>query len=185
VKISILDDYFDTLRTLACFRKLDGHAVEIWNDHTDNLEELADRLRETEALVLIRERTKISAALLERLPKLKLISGKTVAGYGKAFGMNVQVWAREAARDNARADGYVAVASKERFFEECDVVSLHMWLVDAARGIVTASDLARMKPTALLANTSRLHAAHRVRYTRGIRNSVRGYLRSDHSILQR
>ncbi len=237
MKVSILDDYFDTLRTLACFRKLDGHAVEIWNDHTDNLEELADRLKETEALVLIRERTKISAALLARLPKLKLISqrsvyphidvdactrlgivvssnmhsdtpsyaaaeltwalilaamrqlpqqvaalkagiwqtgvgrslrglrlgiygygriGKAVAGYGKAFGMNVEVWAREAASDIERADiGYVAAQSKEQFFEECDVVSLHMRLVDATRGIVTASDLARMKPTALLANTSR------------------------------
>jgi D-3-phosphoglycerate dehydrogenase len=236
MKVSILDDYFDTLRTLACFRKLDGYDVEIWNDHVDDVAVLAHRLRETEALVLIRERTKISAGLLERLPKLRLISqrsvyphidvgactrlgiilssnmhagspsyataeltwglilstmrqipqqvealksgiwqtgvgrslrgltlgiygygriGETVAGYGKAFGMNVRVWAREASLDRARADGYAIAVSKEAFFEECDIVSLHMRLVDATRGIVTTSDLTRMKPTALLVNTSR------------------------------
>jgi D-3-phosphoglycerate dehydrogenase len=81
--------------------------------------------------------------------------GETVAGYGKAFAMNVLVWAREASRDRARADGYRAAVSKEAFFEECDVVSLHVRLVEATRGIVTASDLAHMKPTALLVNTSR------------------------------
>jgi len=236
MKVSILDDYFDTLRTLPCFHKLDGHEVEIWNDHTDDIDVLARRLRETEALVLIRERTKISAALLERLPKLKLISqrsvyphidieectrrgivvssdmhagtpsyaaaertwglilaamrqipqqvaalksgiwqtgvgrtlrgatlgiygygriGRTVAGYGKAFGMNVRVWARDASRERARVDGYAAAARKEALFEACDVISLHMRLVDATRGIVTAADLARMKTTALLVNTSR------------------------------
>jgi D-3-phosphoglycerate dehydrogenase / 2-oxoglutarate reductase len=78
-----------------------------------------------------------------------------VAGYGKAFGMNVLVWAREPALAQARADGYATAASKAEFFGACDVLSLHMRLVDATRGIVTASDLARMKPTALLVNTSR------------------------------
>ena len=236
MKISILDDYFDTLRTLSCFRKLDGHEVEIWNDHVDDIDVLADRLRETEALVLIRERTKISAPLLERLPCLRLISqrsvyphididactrlgiivssnmhagtpsyataeltwalilaamrqipqqmaalksgawqmgvgrtlrgqtlgihgygriGETVAGYGKAFGMGVLVWAREESRARARADGYPTASSKEEFFESCDVLSMHMRLVDATRGIVTGSDLARMKETALFVNTSR------------------------------
>jgi D-3-phosphoglycerate dehydrogenase / 2-oxoglutarate reductase len=236
VKISILDDYFDTLRTLACFGKLAGHDVTIWNDHVGDIDVLADRLRDTEALVLIRERTQIRTALLERLPKLKLISqrsvyphididtctrlgiivsssqhagtpsyataemtwalvlaamraipqqmaslkaghwqagvgttlrGKTlgiygygrigavVAGYGKAFGMKVLVWAREPALVQARAGGYETAASKAAFFEQCDVISLHMRLVDATRGIVTAADLARMKPTALLVNTSR------------------------------
>jgi D-3-phosphoglycerate dehydrogenase len=236
VKVSILDDYFDTLRTLPCFRKLDGYEVEIWNDHVDDVEVLADRLKDTEALVLIRERTKITAELLERLPRLRLISqrsvyphidiegctrlgiivssnmhvgtpsyataeltwglilaatrqipqqtaalkagiwqtgvgrslrghtlgiygygriGTTVAGYGKAFGMRVLVWAREASRDRAQTDGYEAAASNEAFFEESDVVSLHMRLVDATRGIVTGADLARMKPSALLVNTSR------------------------------
>jgi D-3-phosphoglycerate dehydrogenase len=236
VKFSILDDYFDTLRTLDCFRKLAGHDVTIWNDHVQDVDQLAERLSDTEALVLIRERTQIRAPLLERLPKLKLISqrsvfphididactrlgivvsssqhadtpsyatseftwglilaamraipqqmaalkagkwqigvghtlrGKTlgiygygrigavVAGYGKAFGMNVLVWAREPAMAKARADGYATAASKAAFFEHCDVLSLHMRLVDATRGIVKAEDLARMKPTALLVNTSR------------------------------
>jgi D-3-phosphoglycerate dehydrogenase len=236
MKISILDDYFDTLRTLPCFRKLDGHEIEIWNDHVDDVGVLAERLRETEALVLIRERTRITAALLERLPKLRLISqrsvyphidieactrlgvivssnmhagtpsyataeltwglilsavrripqqaaalksgvwqtgvgrslrgltlgiygygriGETVAGYGKAFGMRVLVWATAASRQRAGAEGYSAAASKEAFFQDCDIISLHMRLVEATRGIVTFSDLARMKPTALLVNTSR------------------------------
>jgi D-3-phosphoglycerate dehydrogenase / 2-oxoglutarate reductase len=78
-----------------------------------------------------------------------------VAGYGKAFGMKVLVWARETSLATARADGYSAAPNKEAFFEECDVISLHMRLVDATRGIVTAVDLARMKPSALLVNTSR------------------------------
>ena len=236
MKISILDDYFDTLRTLDCFRKLAGHDVTIWNDHVQDVDVLADRLREAEALVLIRERTQIRTPLLERLPKLKLISqrsvyphidieactrlgivvsssqhadtpsyataeftwglvlagmraipqqaaamkagkwqigvgqslrGKTlgiygygrigavVAGYGRAFGMNVLIWAREPALAKARADGYATAISKAEFFEQCDVLSLHMRLVDATRGIVRAEDLARMKPSALLVNTSR------------------------------
>jgi D-3-phosphoglycerate dehydrogenase / 2-oxoglutarate reductase len=236
VRISILDDYFDTLRGLDCFGKLAGHDVTIWNDHVQDVDVLAERLRDTEALVLIRERTQIRKPLLERLPKLKLISqrsvyphididactrlgiivssgqhadtpsyaaaeltwglvlaamraipqqmaalkagqwqigvghtlrGKTlgiygygrigavVAGYGRAFGMRVMVWAREPALVQARADGYEIAESKAEFFEMCDVLSLHMRLVDATRGIVTAGDLARMKPTALLVNTSR------------------------------
>jgi D-3-phosphoglycerate dehydrogenase len=236
MKISILDDYHDTLRTLDCFTTLSGHDVEVWNDHVQDVDELAARLRETEALVLIRERTEIRAPLLRRLPKLRLISqrsvyphidvdactelgvivsssmhagtpsyaaaeltwalvlaamrqlpeqvaalragtwqvgvghtlrgkrlgiygygriGSVVAGYAQAFGMNVWVWARSDSRERARVDGYAAAPSKETFFSECDVVSLHMRLVDATRGIVTAGDLARMKPTALLVNTSR------------------------------
>ncbi|HKI64333.1 MAG TPA: D-2-hydroxyacid dehydrogenase family protein [Burkholderiales bacterium] len=236
MKISILDDYHDTVRTLACFRKLDGHQVEIWNDHLQDLDALAARLHDTEALVLIRERTEIRAPLIERLGKLRLISqrsvyphidvdactrrgivvsssqhpgtpsyaaaeltwalvlaalrqipqqmaalkagkwqigvglglrgktlgiygygriGSTVASYGKVFGMKVLVWARERSLERARADGWAAAPSKEAFFAACDVLSLHMRLVDATRGIVTAADLARMKPTALLVNTSR------------------------------
>jgi D-3-phosphoglycerate dehydrogenase len=236
MKISILDDYFDTLRTLSCFSKLSGHDVTIWNDHVQDTDALAERLRDAEVLVLIRERTQIRAPLLERLPKLRLISqrsvyphidvdactrlgivlsssqhpgtpshataemtwglilaavrqipqqtaalkagkwqigvgttlrGKTlgiygygriggaVAGYGRAFGMNVLVWARPQSLDAARADGYTAAPSKEAFFAECDVISLHMRLVEATRHIVKAADLARMKPTALLVNTSR------------------------------
>jgi D-3-phosphoglycerate dehydrogenase len=236
MRISILDDYHDTLRTLGCFGKLAGHEVEIWNDHIQDIDTLGRRLKDTEALVLIRERTQIRAPLLDRLPKLKLISqrsvyphidveactrhgvivsssqhagtpsyaaaeltwglvlaamrripqqmealkagkwqigvgnslrGKTmgiygygrigavVAGYAKAFGMKVLVWSRETSLARARADGYAAARSKQAFFEECDIVSLHMRLVDATRGIVTAADLGRMKTTALIVNTSR------------------------------
>ncbi len=236
MKISILDDYHDTLRTLACYSKLKGHEVKIWHDHVQDTDALAERLKDTEALVLIRERTKISAPLLERLPRLRLISqrsvyphiditacnrlgiivssnmhagtpsyataeltwglviaamrqipqqmtslkagtwqtgvghtlrGKTlgvysygrigavVAGYAKAFGMKVLVWARETTLARARADGYATAPSREDFFAQCDVISLHMRLVDATRGIVKARDLALMKPTALLVNTSR------------------------------
>jgi D-3-phosphoglycerate dehydrogenase len=184
MKVTILDDYFDTLRTLPCFGKLAGHEVTVWNDHVQDTDQLADRLKDTEVLVLFRERTKIRTPLLERLPRLRLISqrsvyphidvdtctrlgiilsssqhagtpsyaaaeltwglvlaamrgipqqmaalkagkwqrgvgatlrgktlgiygygriGSVVAGYGKAFGMNVLVWAREAARNQAQA----------------------------------------------------------------------------------
>jgi D-3-phosphoglycerate dehydrogenase len=81
--------------------------------------------------------------------------GGVVAGYGRAFGMNVQIWARAATLAAARADGYATAASKAAFFADCDVISLHMRLVEATRGVVTAADLKRMKPTALLVNTSR------------------------------
>ena len=81
--------------------------------------------------------------------------GSVIAGYGKAFGMNVLVWAREASLAKAREDGYAVARNKQEFFEQCDVVSLHMRLVEATRGIVTADDLARMKPSALIVNTSR------------------------------
>ena len=78
MKISILDDYFDTLRTLPCFRKLDGHDVTVWTDHVQDTDALAERLKDAEVLVLFRERTQIRAPLLERLPKLKLISQRSV-----------------------------------------------------------------------------------------------------------
>src|SRR5271168_3262801 len=78
MKVSILDDYHDTLRTLQCFEKLTGHDVEIWNDHVEDVDALAERLKDTEALVLIRERTQIRAALLDRLPRLRLISQRSV-----------------------------------------------------------------------------------------------------------
>jgi D-3-phosphoglycerate dehydrogenase len=236
MRISILDDYDDTIRTLTCFAKLEGHDVTIWTDWVQDVDALAERLRDTEALVLIRERTEIRAPLLQRLPRLRLISqrsvyphididectglgvivssnqhadtpsyaaaeltwglvlaaarripqqmaalkaghwqigvgnslldktlgiygygriGGVVAGYGKAFGMKVLVWARDASLARARADGYAVARSKDAFFEECDVLSLHMRLVEATRGIVTAADLARMKPDAVLVNTSR------------------------------
>jgi D-3-phosphoglycerate dehydrogenase len=236
MKITILDDYHDTVRTLACFKKLDGHDVTVWNDHVQDIDRLAERLADTEVLVLIRERTRIRGPLLERLPNLKLISqrsvyphidvdvctelgvilsssqhpgspsystaeltwglilaamrqipaqmaslkagnwqagvgsslrnktlgvfgygriGSTVAGFGRAFGMNVVVWARPPSMVRAKAEGHLVAPSKSAFFDRCDVLTLHMRLVDATRGIVTIADLRRMKPTALLVNTSR------------------------------
>jgi D-3-phosphoglycerate dehydrogenase len=236
MKISILDDYFDTLRTLPCFRKLDGHQVTVWNDHVQETDALAERLKDAEALVLIRERTQIREPLIERLPALRLISqrsvyphidieactrrgiivssdqhagspsyaaaeltwglilaamrqipqqmaalragdwqigvgntlrgktlgiygygriGATVAGYGKAFGMKVLIWARAASLERACNDGHEIAPTKRAFFEACDVLSLQMRLVKETRGIVTAGDLALMKPSALLVNTSR------------------------------
>src|SRR5881397_625571 len=227
MKVAILDDYFDTLRTLPCFEKLAAHDVTVFNDHVRALEPLAERLRPFEVLVLFRERTEVRAPLLERLPALRLISqrsvyphididactrlgiivsssqhpstpsyaaaeltwglvlaamrqipqqmaalkagtwqvgvgsslrGKTlgiygygrigavVAGYGRAFGMEVTVWARDTSRARAQADGYAIARAKEVFFEECDVISLHMRLVESTRSIVSAGDLARMKP---------------------------------------
>lgn len=237
MNITILDDYQDTIRTLPCFGKVAGHHVTIWNDHTKDIDTLADRLRDTEALALLRERTPIRAPLLGRLDKLRLISqvgvyphidaaactrrgvivsssqmpgrpsyataelnwglilaafrripqemaalkagqwqtssvgiglraktlgiwgygkiGAVVAGYGKTFGMKVVVWGRETTLAKARADGYAIASGKDAFLEQSDVVSLHLRLIDATRGIMTAADLARMKPTALLVNTSR------------------------------
>src|SRR5213593_4653135 len=217
MNITILDDYQDTIRTLACYSKVAGHKVTIWNDHTKDVDALAGRLKDTEALVLIRERTPIRAPLLERLGKLRLISqtgvyphvdveactrrgvilssymapgrpsyataeltwglviaalrripqemaalkagkwqaypigiglrGKTlgiygygkigavVAGYGRAFGMNVLAWGRENSVTQARKDGLTVAATKDALLAESDVVSLHLRLIDAPSGI--------------------------------------------------
>jgi len=236
MKIAILDDYFDTVRTLPCFGKLAGHDVTIWNDHVHQTAVLAQRLQDTEVLVLIRERTKIQAPLLDRLPALRLISqrivyphidieacnrsgvvvsssqhagtpsyaaaeltwalalaaarqlpqqmaalkagrwqtgvgttlrGKTlgifgygrigavVAGYGRAFGMRVLVWSGAESLQRARRGGHATAAAKPALFADSDVLSLHLRLYPATRGIVTSHDLACMKPTAILVNTSR------------------------------
>jgi D-3-phosphoglycerate dehydrogenase len=236
MKVAILDDWFDTLRTLQCFERLEGHEVTVFTDHVEDTRVLVQRLQDFDALVLIRERTEIRAPLLERLPNLRLISqrsvyphidveactrlgitvcsnlhagspsystaeltwalvlaamrqipqqvasckagewqagvghsliGKTlglygygriaklVAGYGTAFGMRVLVWARPQSLERARADRLEVAASREEFFAACDVLSLHMRLVAATRGIVKRADLERMRPSALLINTSR------------------------------
>ena len=104
--------------------------------------------------------------------------GSVVAGYGQAFGMNVWVWARSSSRDRARGDGYTVAPSKEAFFSECDVISLHLRLVDATRGIVTPGDLARMKPTALLVNTSRAPLIEPGALVAALRAGARGWPRS-------
>jgi len=237
MKIAVLDDYQGTIRTLRCFARVAQHDVTIWNDHTKDVDVLAQRLKDTEVLCLLRERTPIQAPLLERLDRLRLISqvsvyphidvaactrrgvllssstlpgqpsyataeltwglliaalrripqemaalragrwqggsiglglrGKTlgifgygkigavVAGYGRAFGMPVLVWGRETTLAKARGDGHAVASSQAALFEQSDVVSLHLRLVDGTRGIVTPADLARMKPSALLVNTSR------------------------------
>ena len=226
VNIIILDDYQDAVRKLRCAKRLEHLNAKVFTNTVKGIGQLAVRLRDAEVLVLIRERTQVPRQLLEKLPKLKLISqtgrvgspvapaeltwalimsamrrlpqyignlkhgawqqsglkaasmpanfglgmvlkgktlglwgygkiGQLVAGYGRAFGMQVLVWGSEASRERARADGHQAAESREAFFETCDVLSLHLRLVDATRGIVTTDDLARMKPTALLVNTSR------------------------------
>jgi D-3-phosphoglycerate dehydrogenase len=236
MKVAILDDYLDTLRTLDCFAKLEDHDVTVFTDHVEDTDALARRLAGIEALVLIRERTQIRAPLLDRLKHLRLISQRSVyphididactergivvssdmhagtpsystaeltwalilaaarrlpqqvadlrrgrwqtamgdtlrdktlglygygriaqvvAGYGAAFGMEVLVWAREASRRRAAEDGVHVAPSKDALFEGSDVLTLHLRLVDATRGIVTADDLARMQPTSILVNTSR------------------------------
>ena len=236
MRVAILDDWFDTLRTLPCFERLEGHEVTVFTDHVQDIDPLAERLAGFDALVLIRERTEIRAPLLERLPALRLISqrsvvphidvdactrlgimvcsnlhagspsystaeltwalvlaamrqlpqqvasckagewqagvghslvGKTlglfgygriarvVARYGAAFRMRVLVQARPESLERARAHGLEVAMSTEGFFADCDVLSLHMRLVPATRGIVKEADLERMKPSALLVNTSR------------------------------
>jgi D-3-phosphoglycerate dehydrogenase len=234
LNITILDDYTNLVRTLPCVSLLSEHALTVYTDCERNIDVLANRLQHTDALVLLRERTQVSAALIARLPRLKLITlngpyphvdvdacttrgivlcsehartsyataeltwgliiaamrhipqqmarlksgqwqsragtvlrghtlgiygygriGKQVAGYGKAFGMRVLVWSREKARDQARADGYDVATSREALFVEADVLSMHVRLLPETRGLVTAADLARMKPSAVFVNTSR------------------------------
>ncbi|ROZ78838.1 D-2-hydroxyacid dehydrogenase family protein [Ramlibacter sp. WS9] len=235
MKIAILDDYADIVRHLDCFSALDGHEVTILNDYVSDVDLLAKRVRDAEALVLLRERTPVGEALLERLPNLKLITqnghvphidldactnhgvvvcsaltsrpsyaaaeltwglilsamrhipfeaealkqgrwqstigrglrgrtlgilgygriGKVIAQYAKAFEMSVLVWERENGSGQARKDGHDIPASREEFFAQSDVLSLHVRLNEETRGSVTAHDLACMKPTALLVNTSR------------------------------
>ncbi len=242
MKIAILDDYQDCVRHLDCFKMLDGHEVKVFNNSARGVGQLSIRLADFDALVLIRERSSFSKALLQKLPKLKLISqtgkvsghidveaatdcgiaivegvgdptapaeltwalimaasrripryvsnlqqgrwqsvsatpqnnvlgtvlkgrtlaiwgygkiGRMIAAYGKAFGMRVLIWGREASRDAALKDGYLAAESKQQFFADADVLTLHLRLNEATRGIVEAADLALMKPTAIFVNTSR------------------------------
>ena len=246
MKIAILDDYQDAVRKLDCFALLEPHDVKVYNNSVRGVGQLASRLAETEALVLIRERTRITAQLLDKLPRLTLISqtgkasahididtctergvtvlegsgspvapaeltwalimaaqrripqyvaalkqgawqqsglknasmppnfgigqvlrgqtlgiwgygkiGRMIAGYGKAFGMEILIWGREHSCATAKADGFTIAASKEELFDNSDVLTIHLRLSDATREIVKLDDLLRMKPTALFVNTSR------------------------------
>ncbi len=246
MNIVILDDYQDAVRKLQCAARLDGYTAKVYTNTVKGIGQLSVRLRDADIIVLIRERTHISRALLEKLPRLKLISqtgkvadhvdvqactergvvvaegagspiapaeltwalimssmrrlpqymatlkhggwqqsgmksaamppnfgigmvlkgktlgiwgygriGQMVAGYGRAFGMRVLVWAREASREKAAADGYEVAASREDLFVQSDVLSVHMRLNRQTEGIVKLEDFARMKPTSLFVNTSR------------------------------
>ena len=246
MNIVILDDYQDAVRKLACAASLEAFSAKVYTNTVKGLAQLSVRLKDADVIVLIRERTHITRALIEKLPKLKLIvqtgrvgshidlqactergiavaegsgspvapaeltwglimaamrrlphyisnlkhgvwqqsglksgsmpanfgvgtvlKGKTLgiwgygkigqllASYGAAFGMNVVVWGRDASRQRAVADGFAAAASREEFFQDSDVVTLHLRLNEETHGIVRTEDLARMKTTALLVNTSR------------------------------
>jgi D-3-phosphoglycerate dehydrogenase len=246
VNIIILDDYQDAVRKLKCASILERLNAKVFTNTVKGIGQLSVRLRDADVLVLIRERTHFPKQLLEKLPKLKLISqtgkvgshidvqtctrlgiavaegagspvapaeltwalimaamrrlpqyignlkhgawqqsglkaasmppnfgigmvlkdktlgiwgfgkiGQLVAGYGRAFGMKIMVWGSEGSRERAVAAGYAAAASCEQFFETADVLTLHLRLHDATRGIVKLEALSRMKPTALLVNTSR------------------------------
>ena len=246
MNIVILDDYQDAVRKLECAAKLAPYPAKVYTNTVKGLGQLSVRLKDASVIVLIRERTQLPRALIEKLPKLKLIvqtgrvgshidldacnelgiavaegsgspvapaeltwalilaamrrlpqyignlkhgawqqsglktgsmppnfglgmvlKGKTLgiwgygkvgrllAGYGQAFGMKVLVWGRAPARERAILDGFESALSREDFFAQSDVLSLHLRLVDETRGIVTLDDLTRMKPTALLVNTAR------------------------------
>lgn len=246
MNIIILDDYQDAVRKLKCASLLEPLNAKVFTNTVKGIGQLSVRLRDADVLVLIRERTAFPRQLLEKLPKLKLISqtgkvgshidveactrlgiavaegtgspvapaeltwalimaamrrlpqyignlkhgawqqsglkaagmppnfgvgqvlrgktlgiwgygriGQLVAGFGRAFGMQVLVWGREPSLERARADGLATAVSKESFFETCDVLTVHLRLNDATRGIVTLEDLSRMKPTSLFVNTSR------------------------------
>ena len=246
MNIIILDDYQDAVRKLKCAEKMEALRAKVFTNTVKGIAQLSVRLRDAEVLVLIRERTHFTRQLLEKLPKLRLISqtgqvgahidveactrlgiavaegagspvapaeltwalimasmrrvpqyignlkhgawqqsglkassmpanfgigmvlhgktlgvwgygriGQLVAGYARAFGMRVMVWGSESARERAELDGHASAASCESFFDECDVLSLHLRLGETTRGIVKIEHLSRMKPTALLVNTSR------------------------------
>jgi D-3-phosphoglycerate dehydrogenase len=238
MKIVVLDDYPDVFRNSASFQRLKDHEVVVFRDTEKNPDRLAARLKDADAVVLTQERTEFPLALIENLPRLKLIAqtgshrhhfdraactehgilicvappgstkaystaeltwgliiaslrhlpyevqrlkegywqstvgtelhGKTlgiyglgkiggmVAEVGKAFGMNVTCWGRENSKKRAREKGYEVPDSCEAFFAGADVLTLHLFADDSTRGIVTAADLACMKPTSLLVNTGRM-----------------------------
>lgn len=246
MNIVILDDYQDAVRKLACAARIEPYSVKVYTNTVKGMGQLSVRLKDADAIVLIRERTPLPRQLLDKLPRLKLIAqtgragnhidmsactelgiavaegtgspvapaeltwalimaamrrlpqyignlkhgawqqsglktssmpdnfglgnvlkgktlgiwgygkiGQLLAGYGKAFGMQMLVWGREPSRIKAVEDGLEVAQSKEDFFARSDVLTLHLRLNEATRGIVQAQDLALMKPTALIVNTSR------------------------------
>jgi len=246
MNIVILDDYQDAVRKLDCASKLDHYPAKVYTNTVKGMGQLSVRLKDADIIVLIRERTLLNRAVIEKLPRLKLIAqtgrvgahidlaactergvavaegvgspvapaeltwalimaaarrlpqyignlkhgawqqsglkagsmpanfglgtvlkgktlgiwgygkiGQILAGYGKAFGMDVMIWGRAESLAQAAADGLRVAQSRESFFEQADVLSLHLRLNEATQAIVKSDDLALMKPTALLVNTSR------------------------------
>jgi D-3-phosphoglycerate dehydrogenase len=246
MNIVILDDYQDVVRKLDCAAKLENYPAKVYTNTVKGIGQLSVRLKDADVIVLIRERTGLNRALIEKLPRLKMIAqtgrvgshidltactergvavaegvgspiapaeltwalvmaatrrlphyisnlkhgawqqsglksssmpanfglgtvlkgktlgiwgygkiGQMVAGYGKAFGMSVQIWGSDESRVRAVKDGHTAATSREAFFQSSDVLSLHLRLSEATTGIVTSDDLGLMKPTSLLVNTSR------------------------------
>jgi D-3-phosphoglycerate dehydrogenase / 2-oxoglutarate reductase len=235
MKIVISDDYQNCVRSLDCFSQLKDFDVDIYHDTLTDEDALANRFVNADVALLVRERTRITPSLLERLPKLKFISqtgraanhvnlaacnergipvaaegsathaaselawtlllavtrnlvqevngfkqghwqttlgvslrgrtlgiagygkiGSVVAGYGKAFGMNVLVWGeRDDSAARALEDGYEVTKDRQEFFSRCDALSIHLRMSPSSQGLITAQDLACMKQTAILINTSR------------------------------
>ncbi len=246
MNIVILDDYQDAVRKLDCASKLEAFQAKVYTNTVKGMGQLAIRLKDADVIVLNRDRTHLSRALIEKLPKLKLIAqtgrvgshidvnactergvavaegtgspvapaeltwalimaasrrlphyiahlkhgawqqsglkngsmpsnfclgttlkgrtlgiwgygriGQLVAGFGKAFGMRVVIWGRAPSRERALLDGYEVAGSLEDFFTHSDVLSLHLRLTPETEKIVKLEDLLRMKPSALLVNTSR------------------------------
>ncbi|OGA20904.1 MAG: 3-phosphoglycerate dehydrogenase [Betaproteobacteria bacterium RIFCSPLOWO2_02_FULL_65_24] len=237
MRIAVIDDYQDAFRKLTSFPLLRDHEVVVFNDPERDPLRIAERLDTAgaEAVLLTQQRTRFPRTVIERLPKLKLISqtgthtahidvaactergivvsaggggnpaptaeltwglilaslrhipyeaeqlkrgrwqstlgvglagrtlgiyaygriGSQVAAVGRAFGMKVICWGREGSLKRARDAGFAPAASRDAFFATADVLSLHLPLNPETRGIVTGADLARMKPSALIVNTSR------------------------------
>lgn len=259
MRVVIPDDYQDCLHTLDCYAALRGHKVARHRLPARDEAHFAELLRDADAVVAVRERSSFPRSLLERLPRLKLISqvgrsthhvdlaacaergitvcagtqaspiapaeltwalilaarrnvvveaermrrgewpatlshrlagstlgifglgtiGELVARVGPAFGMRVLVWGRDSSRALARTRGYEVAASREQFFTESDVLSLHVRMSDATRGIVARSDLARMKATALFVNTSRAGLVERGALEEALRTGRPGYAAVD------
>ncbi|MFZ1500912.1 MAG: D-2-hydroxyacid dehydrogenase family protein [Giesbergeria sp.] len=246
MNIVILDDYQDVVRKLHCAERLDAHSAKVYTNTVKGIGQLSVRLKDADIIVLVRERSHMTRQLIEKLPRLKMISqtgkigdhvdiaactergiaiaegvgspvapaeltwalilaatrrlpqyianlkhgawqqaglksasmpanfgigsvlrgktlgiwgygriGQIVAGYGRAFGMNVRIWGSESSRAQALSDGYQAAVTQQDFFEQCDVVSLHLRLTAQTQGLITLETLSCMKPTSLLVNTSR------------------------------
>ncbi len=246
MNIVILDDYQDAVRKLDCAAKLDPYQAKVYTNTVKGIGQLSVRLKDADVIILIRERTHINRQLIEKFPKLKMISqtgrlglhvdvqactergiavaegagsgvapaeltwalvlaamrrlpqyignlkhgawqqsglkagsmppnfgigselngktlgiwgygkiGKLVAGYGRAFGMLVQIWGSDDSMEKAAQDGFACAPSRQALFETSDVLSIHLRLSDSTRHVIDHTDLARMKPTSLLVNTSR------------------------------